>query len=359
MNRAVSREVVGSDTSLDHFCCWQFQSTVPPSGSTDTCQLVANHNQSLPLPNQELPTEGRVIPAPQALTSPLGGRASARGGCGGAGALDSLCISRTFKNQRTNKTRFSGNCFHTREFSLWAIDRAASRWGYLGLDAFGDPQTYSGHLLMRWSAERQKQNLALVYSWAEAQQSGVDAVHIIYGDGVLPLNSAHFLTLTVRHGIRGTYPEMLAALDVIRSAWHTVARQLRRLHARYLRVIEPGEKRGYPHIHLIVAGLTDQQAAALIDAWVLACNRRGNLALVEGQDWQRVDDIQNVGAYLAKYLTKSIKPEIDTSYWRWMEICYREGIRCLSMDAKSRAYIHAKYPKSLPGGIGLFEVFDG
>ena len=353
MNRAVSREVVVSDTSLEA-CCWQFP--VPPSGSTDTSQLVANHNQSLPLPNQELPTEGRVIPAPQALTSPRGGRASARGGCG---SLDSLCISRSLKKQRTNKTRFTGNCFHTRDFALWAIDRAVSRWGYLGLDAFGDPQTYSGHLLMRWSTERQQQNLALVYSWAEAQQPGVDEMNIIYGDGVLPLESAHFLTLTVRHDTRGTYADMKAALDCIRSAWRPLSRRLRRLNARYLRVIEPGEKRGYPHIHLIVAGLTDQQAAALIDAWVLVCNRRGNLALVEGQDWQRVDDIQNVGAYLAKYLTKSIKPEIDTSYWRWMEICYREGIRCVSMDAKSRAYIHAKYPKSLPGGIGMFEVFDG
>lgn len=342
MIRAVSREVrevVVSDTSLEA-CCWQFP--VPPSGGTDTCQLVAIHNQSLSLPNQELPTEGRVIPAPQALTSPLGGRASARGGCGGS--LDSLCISRTFRNRRTNKTRFSGNCFHTRDFALWALDRAASRWGYLGLDAFGNLQTYSGHLLMRWSAERQRHNLALVYSWAESLENASDL---------------HFVTLTAWHPTSGTYASHRDTLQYLRYAWGIVSRQLRRWDLRYFRVIEPGELRGYPHIHLVLVGASDAACEALVRSWCRALNKRGNPALPAAQDWQRVDDIRNVGAYLAKYLTKSIKPEIDTSYWRWMEICFREGIRCVSMDAKSRAYIHAKYPKSLPGGIGLFEVFDG
>jgi hypothetical protein len=63
-----------------------------------------------------------------------------------------------------------------------------------------------------------------------------------------------------------------------------------------------------------------------------------------------VQDIRNTGAYIAKYLSKTLDSDID---YRWLELCYRKRIRTWSMSREARAYIAAKYKNPLQG-LGVF-----
>ena len=92
--------------------------------------------------------------------------------------------------------------------------------------------------------------------------------------------------------------------------------------------MEPGCLNGFAHYHLPVLGASEAVCEALITRW---CNITG--ALPVGQDYSFVQDIRNTGAYIAKYLSKTLDSEID---YRWLELCYRKRIRTWSMSREAR-----------------------
>lgn len=244
-------------------------------------------------------------------------------------ALDSLRISLQKpcegKKQHHSKTRFSPDRWHTLEFSEWAERAESARYLYTGVDIFGDVKVASGPLLGRWSAEYRRRMLAVVYSWAESATQQGDTIHLV--------------TLTAKHGRSGSKPDMMATVDKLRQAWRGILYTLSRSGCRYLRVIEPGEVRGYPHIHLVLSGVSDGFCEALVQRWLSACPG----ALRAGQDWQRCEDVQRVGAYVCKYLGKSLEYTPTRDFWRWQELCYSCRLRTVAMDAESRRYIRDKY----------------
>lgn len=244
-------------------------------------------------------------------------------------ALDSLRITlqkpREGKKQHHSKTRFSADRWHTLEFSEWAKTAESARYLYAGVDIFGDVKVASGPLLGRWSAEYRRRMLAVVYSWAETATQQGDTIHLV--------------TLTVKHGRNGSKPDMMATVDKLRQGWRGIIYTLSRSGCRYLRVIEPGEVRGYPHIHLVLSGASDEFCEALVQRWLSACPG----ALRAGQDWQRCEDVQRVGAYVCKYLGKSLEYSPTREFWRWQELCYSCRLRTVAMDAESRRYIRIKY----------------
>ena len=185
-----------------------------------------------------------------------------------------------------------------------------------------------------------KRNQGLVYSFAEA-------ITGLPGLAGAPL--VHFVTLTVPHGLTGSYGDMKQTVEALRAGWSGIRRYLNRWGCRYLRVIEPGGKRGYPHYHLIVLGLTSARAEQLLERWVSIVPG----AVRQAQNVQEVQDINNLGAYLTKTLGYVAKQWDDkresVHWWHYQELRYRLGIRDIAMDQQSRAYIAVKYKNPVSG----------
>lgn len=238
----------------------------------------------------------------------------------------------------------SGEKWHTRDFRLFALRYELSVFRYMGVDWLGEIRSCCNNLSPRWSAYHQKCTLARVYSWSEsaAMENALLGV---------PLPVAHLVTLTVRHDTSGSFRSHRETVEKLRQGWSGVRCWVSRSDVRFLRVIEPGETRGYAHIHLVVIGASDAWCAELVRRWLAACPDSSPRA----QNVQRVEDIKRVGAYVSKYLSKSIDRADTPEYWRWMELCYRLRLRCFAMDAKSSAYIKKKYGTK-PAGVGVCEL---
>jgi Bacteriophage replication gene A protein (GPA). len=203
-----------------------------------------------------------------------------------------------------------------------------------------------------------RRSLANIYTFAEGLEEVAGLGISKNSEGKISVAKAHFVTLTVQHGRNGTYPDMMKTVNMLRDCWSSVRKRVNRAGWKYLRVMEPGEQNGYPHYHMIVVGASDEGIEEFVKAWVSAANRLGNPARMVAQEYGLVEDIHNVGAYVSKYVSKSFKPGADEdhadneNWWRWMELCYREGIRTYAMDAQSRAFVARKYPDKLLSGVG-------
>ena len=264
--------------------------------------------------------------------------------------LDSLTISGTnwvhaaFTNAR-RKQRFPGNYWHLAQFRAWAEQaentlicrRCAGvpdENGEQDIISFSMPTNYA------FSQFAGKKNQALVYSFAEAisGHSGISGASLVW-----------FVTLTVPHGIQGDYVDMVRTVEALRAGWSGVRRYLNRWGCRFLRVIEPGGKRGYPHYHLVVVGLTARTAEQLRDRWLAVVPG----AVAAAQKIEVVKDIENLGAYLTKtlgYVAKQWDDRRDNEHWwHYQELRYRMRIRDIAMDAKSRKYISEKYQDPASG----------
>ena len=179
-----------------------------------------------------------------------------------------------------------------------------------------------------------KRNLAVIYSFVDyVTEREYDPSEVA------------FLTLTVRHPSRHTYRAASQCVDDLRRGWSLLSREFRRHSLEYLCVMEPGSVNGFAHYHLAVLGASEAVCEALITRW---CNITG--ALPVGQDYSLVKDIRNTGAYIAKYLSKTLETDID---YRWLELCYRKRIRTWSMSREARRYIAEKYKNPLRG-LGTF-----
>ena len=200
--------------------------------------------------------------------------------------------------QRTEKRaiRLEGERWHTREFRLFARRYELSVFRYMGVDWLGDVACCCNFLSPRWSAYHQKRTLARVYSWAESA-----ALENAYAG--TPLAVAHLVTLTVRHDTSGSFRSHRETVEKLRKGWAAVRCWVSRSGVRFLRVIEPGERKGYAHIHLVVIGASDAWCEALVRRWLDACPDSSPKA----QNVQRVEEIRRVGAYVAKYLSKSVE----------------------------------------------------
>lgn len=243
-------------------------------------------------------------------------------------------ISKHFKGKKlpVNERWPDIGRYYGKKWIHWAILADLQRFSYTGIDAFGEIQRFRGRLFRRWSDYRRKRNLALIYSFCDAENIPTDW-------------NMHFLTLTVQHPHIHTYNGQKQTIDDIRKAWGRFRFCLRGM--RYMRVLEAGEQNGYCHIHMILYAPPDKDTDDLPQKWIECCHKIGNEAKLAGQNIQRCENVQNVGAYVSKYLSKTLETPKnttdDTNYWRWMEMCYHLRLRCVSMDAKSRLYIARKY----------------
>jgi hypothetical protein len=180
-----------------------------------------------------------------------------------------------------------------------------------------------------------QRDLAVIYSWVDyaTEERGYDASEVA------------FLSLTVRHPRKHTYRAASQCVDDLRRAWSLVSHDFRQRDLEYLRVIEPGGVNGFAHYHLPVLGASEAVCEALIGRWCKVAD-----ALPVGQEYSFVRDIKKTGAYIAKYLSKTLDSELD---YRWLELCYRKRIRTFSMSRAAGSYIAAKYRQPLRG-LGTF-----
>lgn len=235
---------------------------------------------------------------------------------------------------KSAKPKFEGDHYHPLQFRKFVSERLNASVRVRGIDPIGAGYRAVIPCTYRWSAEVRRRNLAVIYSWVDyAEDRGYDPSEVA------------FLTLTVRHPSRHTYPAAARCVDDLRRGWSLVSRDFRRCDLEYLRVIEPGELNGYAHYHLPVLGASESQCEALIARWCKVAD-----ALPGGQQYSVVRDIRQTGAYISKYLTKTLDSELD---YRWLELCYRKRIRVFSMSRAARAYIAAKYRSPL-AGLGVF-----
>lgn len=219
-------------------------------------------------------------------------------------------------------------------FARWALNAELARFAYTGVDALGDIRLCTGQMIYRWSDAYRRYSLSLVYSFAESLPQSWDI---------------WFLTLTVRHPTRHTYVGQCRAIDDLRASWALFRQNIRDF--RYLRVYEAGESNGYAHIHMILASSPSQalEVEKLPEKWIEKCRKIGNNADILGQNIQKCDDVHNVGAYISKYLSKTLETASsaeNSTYWRWIEVCYRLRLRCVAMDAVSRQYVKVKYARA-------------
>lgn len=231
------------------------------------------------------------------------------------------------------KPRFQGDRYHPVEFRDFVSDRLSAAVQVTGVGPEGYIYLANIPCTYRWTPGTRRKNLAVIYSFCDiASDLGYDASEV------------SFLTLTVRHPKRLTYPAARAALQALREGWKKLSRELRRDHVEYLAVIEPGEKNGFPHYHVVMLGASEALCERYIAFW---CGRVD--ALPQGQDYSTVRDIRKTGAYIAKYLSKTLDSELDL---KWLELCYRERVRTWAMTRDMRSKIAAKYANPLKG-LGL------
>jgi len=285
------------------------------------------------------------------LSSPDGGRRQP--GVKYAAPLDSLTISGTIYTQKeissafkkAVNTRFSGNYWHTVQFREWAEQaektvichtcvEAPDSNGDQDIGIYALPTNYA------FAKFAGKRNQGLVYSFSESVSGHT---------GVSGASLVHFVTLTVPHKLTGSYQDMVQTVEALRAGWSSIRRYLNRWGCRYLRVIEPGGKRGYPHYHLVIVGLTPQRAEQLLQRWVSVVPG----AAAAAQNIQEVRNIENLGAYLTKtlgYVAKQWDEKRDSvHWWHYQELRYRMGIRDIAMDSQSRGYISGKYKNPITG----------
>jgi hypothetical protein len=240
----------------------------------------------------------------------------------------------SLSNHKSAKVVFEGDRYHTLAFREFVSDRMNASVRVRGVDAQGVPFSAAIPCNYRWMDHIRQRNLATIYSWVDyVTERGYDASEVA------------FLTLTVRHPRKHTYRAASQCVDDLRRGWSLLSREFRRHDLEYLRVIEPGGKNGFAHYHLPVVGASEAVCEALIGRWCKVAD-----ALPVGQEYSFVRDIKKTGAYIAKYLSKTLDSELD---YRWMELCYRKRIRTFSMSRDARAYIAAKYRKPLRG-LGTF-----
>jgi hypothetical protein len=230
---------------------------------------------------------------------------------------------------------FEGDRYHTLAFREFVSDRLNASVRVRGVDAQGVPFSAAIPCNYRWMEHVRQRDLATIYSWVDyvTEERGYDASEV------------GFLTLTVRHPRKHTYRAASQCVDDLRRGWSLLSREFRRHSLEYLRVIEPGGKNGFAHYHIPVVGASEAVCERLIARWCTVAD-----ALPVGQSYSFVRDIRQTGAYIAKYLSKTLDSELD---YRWLELCYRKRIRTFSMSRDARAYIAAKYRKPLRG-LGVF-----
>jgi hypothetical protein len=247
------------------------------------------------------------------------------------GAQDSPLDS--FYYKAANR-RFEGDRFHTLAFRDFVMERLTAAVQVRGVDAFGVHYAAAIPCTYRWSPHMRKRNLAVIYSFCDiAADLGYDASEVA------------FLTLTVRHPTRLTYRAGRETLEALRGSWRRLTRELRRDNIEYLAVIEPGEQKGFPHYHVVLLGASESHCERYVAFWCRVAD-----ALPAGQDYSVVRDIRNTGAYIAKYLTKTLDSDLNL---KWLELCYRERVRTWSMTRRMRSKIAAKYRNPL-AGLGTF-----
>lgn len=209
----------------------------------------------------------------------------------------------------------------------------------LCVDAEGDPFTTTKSAVCRFTIEGRRRTTARIYSFIDyLKMKGYDTTEM------------HFVTLTTRHDTTGSYRSHKETLNNLRWGWQLLRQHLakqrktRNVPIEYLKVIEPGELRGYPHLHIIIAGGSDALCERLIGIWVDTYN----LGVRDGQEWSVVRDIEHAGAYLRKYLIKAYEDD-NPNRMKWAELCYRERIRTFSMSGPASRWIADKYRDPLKG----------
>jgi len=252
--------------------------------------------------------------------------------------------SRLTRAQRI-KYRFPDDIWYDRKFRAWALKYDSMRFRQLGLDYEGNIRINNGKYMLRWSDERKRKNLATIYSWCER---------------VLDVKAYYMVTLTVKHGTFGSYKDMADTVDMLRECWNGVRRFVNRRGWTYLRVMEPGEINHYPHYHMVICDVDNpEDVRKLVYLWLDTAHKLGNNASPKAQEVSYTKDVRKVGAYVAKYLSKTVEFDVtDMYFWRWMELSYRKGIRVFAMDKESSKYIKWKYLKLPKGTHGDTETYE-
>jgi len=237
----------------------------------------------------------------------------------------------SLSNHKSGKPTFEGDRYHSLAFREFVSDRLNASVRVRGVGVQGVPFSAAVPCNYRWMDHVRQRDLATIYSWVDyvTEERGYDASEVA------------FLTLTVRHPRKHTYRAASQCVDDLRRAWSLISRDFRELHLEYLRVIEPGGANGFAHYHLPVVGASEAVCERLIGRWCKVAD-----ALPVGQSYSFVRDIRQTGAYISKYLSKTLDSELN---YRWLELCYRKRIRTFSMSRDARAYIAAKYRQPLRG----------
>ena len=239
---------------------------------------------------------------------------------------------------KSAKVVFEGDRYHPLQFREFVSERVKASVRVRGIGPDGAAYQAVIPCTYRWSPHMRKRNLAVIYSFVDyVTERGYDASEVA------------FLTLTVRHPSRHTYRAASQCVDDLRRGWSLISHDFRQRDLEYLRVIEPGGKNGFAHYHIPVVGASEAVCERLIARWCTVAD-----ALPVGQEYSFVRDIRQTGAYIAKYLSKTLDSELD---YRWLELCYRKRIRTFSMSRDARAYIAAKYRKPLRG-LGTFGAVE-
>ena len=237
----------------------------------------------------------------------------------------------SLSNHKSRKPVFEGDRYHTLAFREFVSDRLNASVRVRGVDPQGVPFSAVIPCNYRWMDHIRQRDLATIYSWVDyvTEERGYDPSEVA------------FLSLTVRHPRKHTYRAASQCVDDLRRAWSLISHDFRQRDLEYLRVIEPGSKNGFAHYHLPVVGASEAVCERLVARWCKVAD-----ALPVGQEYSFVRDIKKTGAYISKYLSKTLDSELD---YRWLELCYRKRIRTFSMSRDARAYIAAKYRKPLSG----------
>jgi len=251
---------------------------------------------------------------------------------------------------------FGFDRWHTLAFREHAKNADNTFWGYTGLTPVGDDVRHiHGRCCCRWSDEYRRRSYAKICEFVRVCERDL---HLTEGVEGVKVDSMHFVTLTARHK-NDTKKEGGAVIDALRYAWSHCRRWINRQGWRFVRVAEPGECVAHVHFHIVVLGASDEQIQKFVEKWVFYLNQFGNMASIKAQNWQKCENIRNLGGYISKYIAKTFETEQDNDwFWRWMELIYSARLRVFAFDAVTSRAVSEKYKNPLASVYDLLPGYN-
>jgi hypothetical protein len=212
-----------------------------------------------------------------------------------------------------------------RAFRDYLSETKGRKINLIGLTSSMEPVTIQIPYIHRWTEEytnRQMSKLYQLEKWHNCHKLPVEMLTLTtYQDGPHSVK------------IKGHEVTIEESFEILKNSWGNLLMVLRRKLGKfyYLAIMEP-HKSGYPHLHVLIFRVLDEDTRA--HTRILWSEKYGAGSKEHGVDFsiRKVDDIKSLRNYLMKYLSKTFANTGDPGIERYNTVLWEKGYRVLTSD---------------------------